>query len=225
MCIILTKISIILYFPRDKLFFLVDKKPLDVVFVFGSSSRNTNGEKHKHISGKILERFNISPLKAHVGFVTYSNIEPRSELKLKDGTNYGFIISRLESMNIPKGERLSSALEYLHKFSFTENEGGRPSASRKAIIIIDDIEALQSEAVQKQMNVLKRAGVESMVVNVGDKPNNNNNNNSLTPYHLPDDEDSLDRLLKDIIATSNKGEPISYVKNFEVNMTVFQGNF
>jgi len=85
----------------------------------------------------LVKAFSIEPTGVHIGVAQYS-VNTRTEFYLNEYTERGEIKEALGNISYKGGNTATgNAINYIREVMFSRNNGARPNATRKAIIITD----------------------------------------------------------------------------------------
>jgi len=150
-------------------FLLACSEPVDVVFGIPTSltiPRN-QFESIKSFVSQVIESFDVSPMKVHVGFVTYSG-SASTTLKIDQLSSKDDLEDFADQLTQQGREvNVVSALDEAFSFTFSIYGGVRQSKPKAFILVVPEGSVSSQEEVISAANRLKSLGVRLLSVGVG----------------------------------------------------------
>ena len=149
-------------------FLLACSEPVDVVFGIPTSQTipRNQFESIKSFVSQVIESFDVSPMKVHVGFVTYSGsastILEIDQLSSKDDLED--FTDRLTQQG--REVNVVSALDEAFSFTFSIYGGVRQSKPKAFILVVPEGSVSSQQEVLSAANRLKSLGVRLLTVGV-----------------------------------------------------------
>ena len=165
-------------------------------------------QNQKRIIKQLLNSYDVSPGKTHVGVITYSN-PPLISLEMGKFKNRKGLYKQIDEVDVTGKGNLADALKTIHNGLFSPLFGARPDFRKSLVVFVDgylnaDIALLNSTGEE-----LKNKGISMVVIDVSSDVESSVLKEEKSPFYdvfsFPPHLNELDIALHPVIKTMQPG--------------------
>lgn len=192
------------------LFYAVLPIDLDIAFIIGASVRQANDilRRQKRIVKEILNFYDVSSGKTHIGIITRSN---PSVINLEIGQikKRSLLYKHLDQIEIPEPGNHANALAVANNGVFSPVYGARPDFRKSLIIFVDGYYEEDKAALSSVAKKMESQGVKVIVIDSssGRDPHlSDKDGRSYDVFFFPPSLDELELALYPVVTAMQPGK-------------------
>lgn len=194
---------------------------VDLAFAISTTALNSgdNLKKTKEVIKDIVKMYGIN--KVHYSLATFGDkLDIALKFNLKVDSNSQFMAYVDSVPNVKGRSDLAAALEASPSI-FTEENGGRPSAKKVLVVVVDNKSESSENDIEDAVRLVKDAGVRLIPVGLDQADNTELQTLTLVEEDVltPSRDEPADNIAKDIMDRALNGKYVNCIMNIEQCLT------